>query len=83
MVELLIDDKTCRAEAGETVLQVLRREGFDIPTLCYHEALKPFGACRLCIIEVTAGARPGITTSCTLPATTGLSVKVDSAEVDR
>lgn len=83
MVELLINDKNCRAGAGETVLQVLRREGFDLPTLCYHEALKPFGACRLCIVEVTAGGRPGITTSCTLPATAGLAVTVDSPEVVR
>lgn len=83
MVELRINDKACQAEAGENVLQVLRREGYDIPTLCYHDALKPFGACRLCIIEVTAGGRPGITTSCTLPATAGLAVKVDSEEVVR
>lgn len=83
MVEVLINEKNYLAEAGETVLQVLRREGFNIPTLCYHEALKPFGACRLCIVEVTAGGRPGISASCALPATAGLAVKVDSPEVVR
>lgn len=83
MVELLVNDTAYPAEIGESVLQVLRREGFDIPTLCYHEALKPFGACRLCMIEVTAGGRPGITASCSLPVSEGLSIKVDTPEVVR
>lgn len=83
MVELLVNDKSYPAAAGDTVLQVLRREGFDIPTLCFHDALKPFGACRMCIVEVTAGGRPGITTACTLPVAAGLAVMVDSPEVVR
>ena len=81
MPELLINETPYAAADGDTVLQVLRREGFDIPTLCYHEALKPFGACRLCLIEVTAGGRPGITASCSLPVSEGLAVRVDTPKV--
>ncbi|MCX8044972.1 MAG: 2Fe-2S iron-sulfur cluster-binding protein [Desulfobacterota bacterium] len=74
-VTVIIDKKKYRTEQGEMILRVARREGIDIPALCYHEGLSPFGACRLCMVEVVAGGRPGITTSCTLAATDGLEVK--------
>lgn len=83
MVDILINEKACRAEEGETVIQVLDREGIDVPRLCYHEALSPYGACRLCLIEVVAGGRPGVTASCALPAAAGLEIKTDTPEVIR
>lgn len=49
---LTIDGKEVSAREGETILQVARENGIDIPTLCYLEGLSPYGACRLCLVEV-------------------------------
>jgi len=80
-VTVLLDGKRCPAEAGEPVLQVARRAGIDIPALCFREGMAPFGACRLCIVEVVAGGRPGLTTSCTLAAQDGLEIRTDTGEI--
>lgn len=74
-VTITIDKKKYTAQPGETVLTVARREGIAIPALCYHDGLPPFGACRLCMVEVVGGGRKGITTSCTLMAADGLEVE--------
>lgn len=83
MVEISINNKKYKVKEEETVLQVLIREGIDIPYLCYHDALSPYGSCRLCMVEVTGGVKNGITTSCTLLVTHGLKVKTDTPEVMR
>lgn len=65
----------------KTVLEVARREGIWIPTLCHHPGIDPYGACRLCVVEVKAGGRPGLTASCALPVSDGLVVETDSERV--
>jgi len=80
-ITIIIDGKKYQAEEKEPVLKVARREGIDIPALCYHEGLEPYGACRLCMVEVVAGGRPGMTTSCTLASVDGLTVKTDTPEI--
>lgn len=50
-ITLTIDGNTISARAGATILDVARRHGIFIPTLCHHEALRPIGACRLCQVE--------------------------------
>ncbi len=59
MSEILfhIDGKEVKATQGMTVLEAARSAGISIPTLCFHKKLEPFGACRLCIVEVEAAAR--------------------------
>lgn len=81
MAAILVNGRRLDTKEAETVLQVLIREGFDIPHLCYHEALAPYGACRLCMVEVVGGDRRGITPSCTLPVKDGLAIKTDSPEL--
>jgi len=81
MAAILVNGRRYDAKKAETVLQILIREGIDIPYLCYHEALAPYGACRLCMVEVVGGDRKGITTSCTLPVKDGLAIKTDSPEL--
>lgn len=80
-VNILIDGKQFIAYEGETLLDVARRNNIDIPALCYDPSLKPYGACRLCIVEVIDGAKKGITTSCTLSCVDGLSVRTDTEEI--
>ncbi len=81
MVTFTINRKQYQAVPGETVIKVLIREGIDIPYLCYHESLAPYGACRLCMVDVTSGDRPGITASCALPAVDGLAVETDTPHI--
>jgi len=83
MAKLVINGKECNADAGGNILQVLIREGIDVPYLCYHEALSSYGACRLCMVEVTSGSRKGIMPSCTLAVTEGLAVETESPGVVR
>jgi len=63
-VEFTIDGQPVRARPGETVLSVATREGIPIPALCHHEAVSPYGACRLCAVEVFWGKRSKLVTSC-------------------
>jgi bidirectional [NiFe] hydrogenase diaphorase subunit len=81
MSEIKLNGRKMRAEAGQTVLDVARQNGFYIPTLCYHPGLGAYGACRLCLVEVKAGFRPGLASSCSLPATDGLEAETDSPDV--
>ena len=54
---IFLEDKPCQATAGETVVEVARREGVDIPTLCHDPRLDPAGACRVCLVEVEGQRR--------------------------
>ena len=81
MLTLNIDGRELRAEKGQTILQVARENGIDIPTLCYHEAIEPYGACRLCTVEVSRGGRSRMVASCLYPVEEGLEVKTNSARV--
>jgi len=81
MVTLTINGHEFKAEEGQTILQVARENGIDIPTLCHHEAIEPYGACRLCIVEISKGKSTKIVTSCLYPVEEGLQVKTDSPRV--
>lgn len=81
-----MDGRRLTAESGETLLEVARRAGIDIPTLCHHEALPPFGACRLCVVEVHDRTTPGskrLVTACEHPAAEGQVVETRSERVMR
>jgi NADH dehydrogenase/NADH:ubiquinone oxidoreductase subunit G len=81
MVTFNIDGREFKAEEGQTILQVARENGIDIPTLCHHEAIEPYGACRLCIVEISKGRRSRMVTSCLYPVEDGLDVKTNSPRV--
>jgi bidirectional [NiFe] hydrogenase diaphorase subunit len=81
MVTFNIDGRKFEAEEGQTVLHVARENGIDIPTLCHHEAIEPYGACRLCIVEISKGRRSRMVTSCLYPVEEGLEVKTNSPRV--
>ncbi len=81
-VQVYINGKTYGASEGEPLIDVARRNGIFIPSLCYEESLEPYGACRMCIVEIkNEGVRKRIATSCTLHVFDGLSVETDSEEV--
>ncbi len=80
-VSLTINDVAVEAELGMTVLEAAQRCGIYIPTLCYHPELPPFGACRLCVVEVE-GMR-GYPTACTVPAADGMIVHTETEALQR
>ena len=84
MITLTIDEREIGAEEGWTVLKAAQNVGIEIPTLCYHEALSPSGACRICSVEViTKKGRNRVVASCLYPVEEGLSVQTNSEKIQR
>ena len=78
-ITLNIDNMKVTVPAGSTILEAARSAGIYIPTLCHDDKLKPYGSCRLCIVEIE-GVR-GLPTSCTIPVAEGMVVRTDTEEV--
>lgn len=79
MINLTIDGHAVTVQAGATVLEAARQAGIGIPTICDHKDLSPYGACRMCIVEIE-NVR-GFPTSCTTPATEGMQVRTQSEQL--
>jgi bidirectional [NiFe] hydrogenase diaphorase subunit len=81
MIRLTIDGRVIEAEPGHTILEAAREHRIPIPTLCYHEALEPFAACRMCVVEVETGRGRQLVASCAYPCADGLVVYTASDAV--
>jgi glycine cleavage system H lipoate-binding protein/ferredoxin len=81
MPKLTIDGKPVEMEAGKTVLEAAQKIGVHIPTLCYHKEVTAYGACRLCIVEVSRGNKTRLVVSCLYSAEDSLVVDTKSARV--
>jgi NADH dehydrogenase/NADH:ubiquinone oxidoreductase subunit G len=82
-ISLRIDGKRRRAAEGQTILEVARAEGIEIPTLCYHDSLEPAGSCRLCMVEVKQGSRTRTMAACVTPVAGGMVVRTDTERIRR
>jgi formate dehydrogenase alpha subunit len=78
-ISLKIDGKKFHVPDDITVLEAARLKGIYIPTLCYLENLKPYGGCRLCIVEIKN--MRGYPTACTTPAVNGMEITTKSPEL--
>ncbi|MEN8263252.1 MAG: NADH-quinone oxidoreductase subunit NuoG [Nitrospirota bacterium] len=76
MITLTINGKEVRLDQPMSVLDAARQAGIKIPTMCHHEVLKPYGGCRLCVVEVER--MPRLQNACTLMAAEGMVVKTES-----
>lgn len=81
MVALTIDGREVQAEEGTTILEAARESNIYIPTLCYHEEVTPYGACRLCLVEVARDGREKLVASCLYEVAEGLVVKTNSERI--
>ncbi|MFC1910521.1 2Fe-2S iron-sulfur cluster-binding protein [Chloroflexota bacterium] len=81
MVKIKIDGKEYQTEEGKTVMEVTRDNLIYIPSLCDHEGIAPYGACRLCMVEVERRGRTRLVTACLYPVEKGLTVKTDTPKV--
>jgi predicted molibdopterin-dependent oxidoreductase YjgC len=79
-INLTINGQSVTAQKGVTVLEAALAAGIYIPTLCYYPDLKPYGGCRVCVVEIE-GMR-GLPPSCTTPATEGMKVRTETEAVN-
>lgn len=77
---LFINGKEVEFTDEINLLEVMRKNGFNVPTFCYRPDLKPFGACRMCVVEVEGR---GIQTSCTMPPEIGLKIQTNTERTRR
>jgi NADH dehydrogenase/NADH:ubiquinone oxidoreductase subunit G len=80
---LQIDGIEVKAEEGMTILEAAQSAGIYIPTLCHHEKLQPYGACRICTVEAEAGGRTNLVAACVSPVQPNLVVRTRSEKVDK
>ncbi|MDO4572306.1 MAG: FAD-dependent oxidoreductase [Clostridia bacterium] len=78
-IHITIDGKSIAGSGGETILQIAERNGVEIPTLCYHESVKLYGACGVCIVE--AEGVPKLLRACATVATDGMVIRTDTERV--
>lgn len=82
MIQMTVDKKPISIAKGSTVLQAVRACGIDMPTLCYHEELTPYGSCRLCMVSITVPSNM-LVASCTHPVEEGMVVATETSEATR
>jgi NADH dehydrogenase/NADH:ubiquinone oxidoreductase subunit G len=80
---LQIDGREVGAKEGMTILDAVQSAGIVIPTLCHHEKLESYGACRICTVEVEARGRTNLVAACLYPAEKNLVVRTRSEKIDK
>ncbi len=83
MISFLIDGQRVEGKEEGSLLEAALDAGIEIPHLCYNESVKPYGACRLCLVEVSRRGRSRMTTSCTYPIQEGIEVFTRTEKVLR
>lgn len=84
MITFTLNDKPVSVEQPMTILEAARANSVDIPSLCYHPAVKPSGSCRLCAVEIIGhSGKPTTMLSCILKVKEGLVVKTESELVQK
>jgi NADPH-dependent glutamate synthase beta subunit-like oxidoreductase/formate hydrogenlyase subunit 6/NADH:ubiquinone oxidoreductase subunit I/ferredoxin len=74
-----IDGREVTGRVGQTILEVCRDNGVEVPTLCYEPKLPGFGACRMCVVEVDGEGQPPI--SCSRAAEAGMVVRTQTPRI--
>jgi formate dehydrogenase major subunit len=80
-IRIEVDGRVVEGLEGQTILEVCRDNGIEIPTLCYEPKLPGFGACRMCVVEVEGEEHPPI--SCSRDAEQGMVVQTQTEEMRR
>lgn len=79
MIKVTIDGIECTAEKGQTVLQIATANGIEIPTLCYIDDLKAYGACGICTVE--AENIPKLLRACSAVASDGMVISTQTPRI--
>src|SRR4051812_50184514 len=78
-IRIEVDGRVIEGFEGQTILEVCRDNGIEVPTLCYEPKLPGFGACRMCVVEVEGSEHPPI--SCSQRAEAGMKVQTQTERV--
>jgi iron-only hydrogenase group A len=78
-LKIEVNKQVLEANSGETILNVLNRNGVKIPTLCYMKDVFPTGACRMCVVENEKSGK--LITACSYPVEDGMKIKTHSPRV--
>lgn len=82
MVTLTIDGKQVTVKKTATIYEAAVEAGVHIPILCYAKKLLPYGACRICLVEVEQ-MKGRLIPSCTTPVTEGMVVTTNSPDIQK
>lgn len=82
-IVLQIDGIEVRAKEGMTIFEAAQSAGIGIPTLCHRENLEPYGACRVCSVEIETGGKSRLVAACVYPVAQDLVVRSRSEKVDK
>ncbi|MBM3942506.1 MAG: hypothetical protein FJ316_06230 [SAR202 cluster bacterium] len=87
-ITITIDGVEIKTTAGKMVLEAAIDAGIFVPYLCYHPGMKPYAACRMCVVGAERKNRdgamqrlPGFPASCTLPVEDGMVVRSEAPDV--
>lgn len=81
---IVIDGKNCECERGEYILQVAKRNGIEIPTLCHHAAIAGLASCRVCIVEVKdIKGKSQVVVSCVYPIEQEIEVFTNTDKIKK
>src|SRR5437016_1665358 len=80
MLAVTINGQRQEFADGTTILAACRQLGIEVPTLCHDNCLRPFGACRLCVVDVRGSARP--LTACNTLLVDGMEIRTHAPEVE-
>jgi len=78
-IRVIINGNEVLAPLGATVLEAASQAGITIPTLCHHRALKPIGACRICVVDIK-GQR-NLQAACAFPISEGMEIETENPRV--
>ncbi|HET9495141.1 MAG TPA: formate dehydrogenase subunit alpha, partial [Chloroflexia bacterium] len=81
MANVTIDDRVYQAEEGTSLMELARREGLPIASICYSDHLDAYGSCRLCVVQVE-GQR-ALAAACTTPVRDGMAVRTTTPDIKR
>ncbi len=79
MIELTINDKKISVEEGTTILKAAQQNSIKIPNLCFDKRLRPYGGCRLCVVELEG--QPRLFAACSTPVAPGMIVKTETPKL--
>ncbi|GAB4487318.1 MAG: molybdopterin-dependent oxidoreductase [Thermodesulfovibrionales bacterium] len=80
-IELTIDGIAVTAEEGTTILNAAKKVGIHIPNMCYDKRLRPYGGCRVCVVEMEGN--PRLLASCSTPVSAGMIIKTDTPKLKK
>jgi NADH dehydrogenase/NADH:ubiquinone oxidoreductase subunit G len=80
-MKVTIDGQEAKVQEEKTILELAIELEIDIPTLCHHDGLEPYGACRLCIVEIEKNGEKSLDTSCTRYVEDGMVIKTATKEI--